>query len=197
VLHNARAPVRGPAALAARSTLDGAVLAEWRAEVELQPGERRVVLEADLSPFDPRTTLLVAAFAGTQTTRLLAEPRDAQLAAPELAARREGAHLVVRASAPVIDLFLWDVGGGLSLAENFVTLPAAGELALPASGTLRGALRAPRGAARRLTRRRARQPTAALAATSCGRLGAPGAAGVAGSASTAPRRRQPAASRTH
>jgi beta-mannosidase len=155
VLHDALAPVRGPAALTAHSTLDGCVLGTWEAEVELAPGERRLAIEADLSGLDPPTTLLAATFAGTRTWRLLAEPKEARLAVPELGARLEQDHLVVRTSAPVVDLFLWDTGGGLALGENFVTLPAAGEVVLPASGTLRGELSARSLAGRHPVRTRA------------------------------------------
>jgi beta-mannosidase len=142
VLQNAGAPVRGPAVLTARSTLDGGVLGAWEAEVELAPGEKRLALEADLSALDPRTTLVVAAFAGTRTWRLLAEPKDARLPQPVLTARLDDGRLWLRTSAPVVDLFLWDAGGGLVLEENYLTLPTAGEVAVPVSGTLRGELRA-------------------------------------------------------
>ncbi len=141
-LDNASAPVGGTARLEARGTLDGAVLAAWEEEVELAPGERRMVFEVEAGAFEPTTTLVVATFAGTRTFRLLVEPKDARLAAATISARLAGDRLLLRTDAPVVDLFLFDAGGGLSLLENWLTLPEATEVALPASGTLRGTLTA-------------------------------------------------------
>ncbi len=141
-LDNAPAPVRGPARLEARSTQYGAVMAAWEEEVEITPGERRMVLEVETGVFDPATTIVFATFAGTRTFRLLAEPKDARLPAAAISARLAGDRLLLRTDAPVVDLFLFDDGGGLALLENWLTLPEAGEAALPASGTLRGTLTA-------------------------------------------------------
>jgi beta-mannosidase len=140
LLQNADQPVRGQARLEARSLLSGAVLGALEAEVELAPGELRLALEADVSAFDPATTIVLATFAGTRTFRLLAEPKDAILPAAVLTARLAGDRLVLRTDAPVVDLLLWDAGGGLALGENWLTLPEAGEVELPASGLLRGRL---------------------------------------------------------
>ena len=130
------------ARLEARATLDGAVLAAWEEEVTLAPGERRLVFEVEAGALDAATTLVVATFAGTRTFRLLAEPKDARLAAATISARLAGDRLLLRTDAPVVDLFLFDAGGGLSLLDNWLTLPEASEVALPASGTLRGTLTA-------------------------------------------------------
>lgn len=140
VLDNARGPVKGTAILEARSTRSGRVRKEWQAEVELAPGERRPVLTAEVGAFDPTTTVVVASFAGSRTFRLLAEPKDTQLADATLVVRVAGDRLVVRPSAPVVDLFLWDAGGGLAFGENFLTLAGPGELEVPITGTAQGEL---------------------------------------------------------
>ena len=140
VLDNARAPVRGTALLEARSTRSGRVRKEWKAEVDLAPGERRRVLSAEVGALDGATTMLVASFAGTRTVRLLAEPKQTQLADATLVVRGVGDRLVIRAEAPVVDLFLWDAGGGLELGDNFLTLVAPGEVQVPVSGTAQGEL---------------------------------------------------------
>ncbi len=140
VLDNARAPVRGSATLEARSTRTGAVRRQWSVEVELAPGERRPVLAAEVGALDPTSTVLVASFAGTRTFRLLAEPRETQLEDAELVVRVAGDRLLVRPSAPVVDLFLWDEGGGLALRDNFLTLAGQEELEIPIAGSARGEL---------------------------------------------------------
>jgi beta-mannosidase len=139
ILDNAREPVRGTALLEARSTRDGAVRGSWQVEIEIAPGERRPVLSADVSGFDAETTILFASFAGSRTFRLLAEAKASRLTDAILVVRVAGDRLVVRASAPVVDLFLWDAGGGLTFADNFLTL-ATGEVEVPISGTARGEL---------------------------------------------------------
>jgi beta-mannosidase len=139
-LDNALEPVRGTARLEARSTLDGTILASWEAEVALEPGDRQVVFEVEAGALEPATTIVFASFLGTRTFRLVAEPKDARLPEATIAARREGERLIVRTDAPVVDLFLWDSGGGLAPGENWLTLPEAGEVALPATGALRGTL---------------------------------------------------------
>jgi beta-mannosidase len=140
ILDNAERPVRGTALLEMRSTLDGSVRGSFRAELELAPGQRRAVLSADVSGLDPATTIVVGSFAGSRTFRLLAEPKETSLADAKVAARVGRSRLVVRVDAPVVDLFLWDAAGGFSLAQNYLTLPAAGEIALPLAGSLRGEL---------------------------------------------------------
>jgi beta-mannosidase len=140
VLDNARQPIRGTATLEARSTRTGRVRKEWRAEVELEPGERRPVLAAEVGALDPSTTILIATFAGSRTFRLLAEPKETQLVDAALVVRVAGDRLVVRPTAPVVDLFLWDAGGGLTLRDNFRTLATTDELEIPITGTAQGEL---------------------------------------------------------
>jgi beta-mannosidase len=137
VLDNAREAIRGEAVLEAHSLLDGRSLARLTANVTLAPGERREVLDADISGFPRDETLLTVSFAGTQSFRLLGEPKDARLSTPRLVASLVPGGLAVESDVPVVDLFVWDRDGKLELADNFVTLPAGGRVVLRASGSPR------------------------------------------------------------
>jgi beta-mannosidase len=134
VLDNAREAFHGDAVLEAHSLLDGKSVGRFAASVELAPGERRQVLDVDVSAFARNETILCVSFAGTQTFRLLGEPKDARLAEPRLTASVVSGGLAVESDVPVVDLFVWDRDGGLELADNFVTLPAAGRALLRTRG---------------------------------------------------------------
>ena len=134
VLDNADAPCRGPAVLEARSLTDGHVLAREQTHVELAPGERRVALELDVHAYPARDTSVTAAFAGTTTFRLLSEPKDARLATPRLSATRDPRGIVVRSDVPVVDLFVSEPVPAARFLDNFVTLPAGGEVLLRTQG---------------------------------------------------------------
>jgi len=118
------------ASLEARSLLDGRVLAHASARVELSPGERRVLLELDVSSFEPTETLVSATFAGTTTFRLLSEPKHARLVTPRLVASLEPGGVVITTDQPIVDLHVWDPTGTATLSDDFVTLPAAGQVRL-------------------------------------------------------------------
>jgi beta-mannosidase len=135
VLDNAREPFRGEAVLEAHSLVDGKSLARLVANVELAPGERKRVLELDITGFPQDVTLVSASFAGTQTFRLLGEPKNACLSTPRLVASMVPGGVAIQSDVPVVDLFLWDREGSLELADNFVTLPAGGRALLRARGT--------------------------------------------------------------
>jgi len=132
LLDNSHVPVHGEAVLEARRLSDGALLERWAQYVELRPGERRVSIEADLAPFEPRETLLSATFLGAHTFRLLSEPREAKLAAPQLQLSRHLDGVLVETDRPVVDLFVW--AEGLQLLDNFITLPGPGQALLRARG---------------------------------------------------------------
>ena len=132
MLDNAHVPVRGEAVLEARRLSDGALLQRWARHVELRPGERAVSLEAELAPFSPSETLLSATFLGAHTFRLLSEPKEARLAAPQLRLSRHADGVLVETDRPVVDLFVW--GDDLELDDNFITLPGAGQTLLRARG---------------------------------------------------------------
>ena len=134
VLDNARESLRGEAVLEAFSTLDGKSLGRFAASVALAPGERREVLDADVSGFPADEVILAVSFAGTQSFRLLGEPKNAKLKAPRLTASLVAGGLAVESDVPVVDLFVWDRDGSLEFADNFVTLPAGGRALLRASG---------------------------------------------------------------
>jgi beta-mannosidase len=134
VLDNAGTSLRGPAVLELRSLLDGHVLAREETQVELTPGERRVALELDVRGYAAPDTCVTATFAGTKTFRLLSEPKDARLATPRLSAVREPRGVVVRSDAPVVDLFVFEPTPAVRFLDNFVTLPAAGEVLLRTDG---------------------------------------------------------------
>jgi beta-mannosidase len=123
------------ATLEARSLLDGRRLAQAETRVELAPGERRRVLELDLTGLPREETLVSAAFAGTKTFRLLGEPKQARLVTPRLVATLEPGSVVIRSDRPVIDLHVWDPTGAAVFGDDFVTLVEAGEMRLRTTGT--------------------------------------------------------------
>jgi len=122
------------ATLEARSLLDGRCLAHAEARVELVPGERRLVLELELTDLVREETLVTATFAGKKTFRLLSEPKAARLVTPRLVATCEPGSVVIRSDRPVIDLHVWDPTGAAAFDDDFVTLPEAGELRLGTTG---------------------------------------------------------------
>jgi beta-mannosidase len=130
VLDNAVEPLTGPATLEARSLLDGRVFARTETDLTLAPGERRVALELDVRACEPSETLVTASFAGTTTFRLLVEPKAARLVTPRLTARPVPGGIALLSDVPVVDLFVWDPAGAARFLDNFVTLPAAGEVVL-------------------------------------------------------------------
>jgi beta-mannosidase len=134
VLDNARDSFRGEAVLEAHSLVDGKSLGRFASPVELAPGERRQILDVDISGMTPDETILGVTFAGTQSFRLLGEPKAARLSTPRLTATFASGRLTVESDVPVVDLFLWDRDGGLFFDDNFVTLPAGGRAVLRASG---------------------------------------------------------------
>jgi beta-mannosidase len=78
----------------------------------LEAGERKVVLEFDVSGFDPVRTILVTN-STFDPTRLLCEPKDLRLSKPKIRARVKGdGALEVAPDMPVVDLYLWDPTGG-------------------------------------------------------------------------------------
>jgi beta-mannosidase len=135
VLDNARDAFRGEAVLEAHSLLDGKSLGRFSAPVELAPGDRRQVLDVDVSKMAPNETILVVSFAGTQSFRLLGEPKDARLATPRITATLAPGRITIESDVPVVDLYVWDRDGALNLDDNFVTLPAPGRAVLRATGT--------------------------------------------------------------
>jgi beta-mannosidase len=134
VLDNARESFRGEVMLEVHSLLDGKSAGRFAAEVELQPGERKQVLDIDTSGFTPNETILTLSFAGAQTFRLLGEPKDARLTTPRIVASAVPGGIAVETDVPVVDLFLWDREDSLVLSDNFVTLPTGGRTVLRASG---------------------------------------------------------------
>ncbi len=135
LLDNAHTGVQGEAVLEARRLSDGQVLDRWTKNVELRPGDRGVSIEALLDKYVPSDTLLFASFLGTETFRLLAEPKLANLSLPKLRASRHPDGILLESDRPVVDLCIWDPQGGLELLDNFVTLPGPGERVLRARGT--------------------------------------------------------------
>jgi beta-mannosidase len=141
VLDNCRHPISTRATLEARSLEDGRSLGRFDTELTLAPHERRLVLEADFTGFDPATTIVLALLGESMTFRLLGEPKDAKLSRCAIKASFDGATLALECDGPVVDLFVWDEGGKLELFDNFVTLPAGGRVTLRARGET-GTLRA-------------------------------------------------------
>jgi beta-mannosidase len=135
VLDNATARLEAQAVLEARSLLDGRLLGQAEAAVVLAPGERRSVLELELSGFEPRETIVTARLGSSTTFRLLSEPKDARFVTPRLSASITGGGVKLRSDVPVVDLFVWDPSGKARFLDNFVTLPAGGEVVLRTDGT--------------------------------------------------------------
>ena len=134
ILDNAREALRGEAVLEAHALVDGKSLGRFTANVTLAPGERKPLLDVDISAFPKDETIVSLSFAGTQTFRLLGEPKNARLGKPRLRVSFVPGGLAVESDVPVVDLFLWDRDGALELADNFVTLPAGGRVVLRATG---------------------------------------------------------------
>ncbi len=118
---------------------DGERLERKAAPVSLQPDQRENCLRLDVSAWAPAHTLVTARlacgrFPGSETFRLLAEPKQAELSLPEIELGTHPRGVEVHCSRPVVDLMLWDPEDGATLRDNFVTLPAGGRRVLEASG---------------------------------------------------------------
>jgi hypothetical protein len=134
LLDNTKAPLPGTAVLEARSLIDGRVLERREATVTLAPEERRQVLELDVRSHVADETLVIATFAGTQSFRLLSEPKTAKLQTPRLTASRAPGTVTLTSDVPVVDLFVWDPAGKTRFHDNFVTLPSGGSVTLRVDG---------------------------------------------------------------
>jgi beta-mannosidase len=134
LLDNSQKPVSGAALLEARSLIDGRLLDRLETNVTLSPGERRQSLSLDVRSLSQDETLVVATFAGTQSFRLLAEPKAAKLQLPRLTAARAPGAVTITSDVPVVDLFVWDPAGRARLLDNFVTLPFGGPVTLRIQG---------------------------------------------------------------
>jgi hypothetical protein len=137
MLDNAHSSVEGDAVVEARNLADGRLLKRWSQFVQRAPGERGVSIDADVSGLSATETLIAATFAGAQTTRLLCEPKDAKLTQPQLFVSPHPEGIVVEVDCPVVDLFVWDARGELSLSDNFITFPTAGRAVLRGRGRAR------------------------------------------------------------
>jgi hypothetical protein len=134
VLDNAHEVFEGKACLQATSLSSGACLQRVEQDVELEPGQRRLVLELDTRALHVEDTLITAEFGGTTTFRLLSEPKAAQLPTTTLRATPMNGAVRIDASGPVVDLFVWDPTDRVQLLDNFVTLPQGGSVVLRANG---------------------------------------------------------------
>jgi beta-mannosidase len=134
MLDNRDGAVSDIARVEARRLADGELLERWSAEVSVRPGERKVVLDLDTSGLSPEDTLLVAHFHGTETTRLLSEPKAARLPEPRLIATKTSEGVVIESDVPVVDLFLWDDQAQVTFSDNFITLPEPGRRLLRTIG---------------------------------------------------------------
>jgi beta-mannosidase len=137
LLDNTPEPLSGTAVLEVRSLIDGRVRGRGEAAVTLAPEERREVLTLDIASHLAEETIVVATFAGTQTFRLLAEPKAAKVQTPRLTATLSRGALTLTSDVPVVDLFLSDPAGKARFLDNFVTLPAGGTTTLRVEGDAR------------------------------------------------------------
>jgi beta-mannosidase len=136
VLDNAGSAISGELEVELRSLSEGRSLQRIQQSIALSPGERRWVLSVDTSAFPARSTLVSARFAGSETYRLLCEPKELELATPRLRVTVAGDELVLESDQPVLDLFLWDEAGDVEFEQNFITLPAAGTRRIAFKGAI-------------------------------------------------------------
>ena len=134
ILDNADVVYRGPARLEAYCLNDGSLLARLESNVDLAPGQRQVILEADVSRFDRRSTIITASLHNSFTFRLMAEPRDALFQSPNIIAHWADNKLRVASDLPVVDLHCWDESSECELLDDFVTLPTRGSVVLRTRG---------------------------------------------------------------
>jgi beta-mannosidase len=134
LLDNAEAPLRATAVLEARSLIDGRVLDRKEAEVTLAPDQRLQALELGVRGYPAEETLVSATFAGTESFRLLSEPKAAKVQTPRLVANRGTGTVAVSSDVPVVDLYVWDPTLETRFLDNFVTLPAGGAVTLRVEG---------------------------------------------------------------
>jgi beta-mannosidase len=134
------AELTGTATLRAISLRDGRSLGHWSSGARVASSERKVLLMADISALPVDETLLCAELGSLTAWCLLAEPKDLQLSPPcPLQASLAGdGSLALRASGPVVDLWLSDESGARPFGQNLITLPGSGVVQLPYSGTGRG-----------------------------------------------------------
>ena len=140
VLDNVAQGRTGKAVLEARSVTTGKLLGRWTAEAAVQPGERRLVIEAALTAFNPAETLLVGRFGEARTVALLAEPKEVRPRAPRLEADVAANSVVLESDVPVIDLFVWDEDDAIAFDDNYVTLHEPGRVTLRTHGGVAGRL---------------------------------------------------------
>ena len=134
VLDNTDEAFDGQARLEAHCLTDGSLIRCWESRVELLPGQRRIVLEVDLAAFDRVSTIISASLKNVTTHCLLAEPREVRLALPSLDAHWSCEVLEIRSDLPVIDLHMWDESANFDLCDDFITLPAGGNVRIHTQG---------------------------------------------------------------
>ncbi|RYG44852.1 hypothetical protein EON79_14005, partial [bacterium] len=108
---------------------NGAVLKEWRGEIDLAPNSRTVALTLDLTGLAVPETILVASAPSTDPVwRLLGEPKNTKFApaADLVASTYEDGLLRVRTEFPIVDLMLTEKGAPTPFIDNFVTMPEPG-----------------------------------------------------------------------
>jgi beta-mannosidase len=110
-------------------------------EANLEPGERKVVLETSVKGLSVPDTLLVGTAGEAFAWHLLDEPKHARFAAPEpiFASLSNDEHtLTISVDQPVVDLMLTDEDDVANFRENFVTLPQGGRTSLAYLGSGEG-----------------------------------------------------------
>jgi beta-mannosidase len=127
-------PREADASLEVFDLRDGSCLQQWRQPVKVGVDGRKLAIERDVSSYPAGTTILRARFAGSETFRLLGEPKDCQLEAPTLSARHVEGGIEIDADSPVVDLLLFDPTGRTKLLDNVITLPQGGRVKLRCRG---------------------------------------------------------------
>jgi beta-mannosidase len=116
------------AELTVRTLAAGASLRTVQEAFELQPGDRRPLLEESLEGLSVPDILIVGGDAAHQTWQLAVEPKAARCAEPEpiLVSTHSDGALRIRTDTPLVDLFLSSNGSTRPFLENFVTVPEPG-----------------------------------------------------------------------
>jgi len=122
-------PVLGYVALEAFSTVTGDMVKDWEpVEISLNPGDRKMVLEANVAGLSNSETLVHASLDQLWNAwRLLGEPKDTRFAKANLTvSTAQDGFLVVEADAPAVDVFFYSEDPALRFQDNFLTFETAG-----------------------------------------------------------------------
>ncbi|HEY5960894.1 MAG TPA: glycoside hydrolase family 2 TIM barrel-domain containing protein, partial [Polyangiaceae bacterium] len=137
ILDNAQRGIAAHCRVEVRSLDHGELLDGLDLQLDLEPGERRVVGSLDVSRCVKHNTVVIADVDGRHGFLLLAEPKELKLAASELTLTRTDCGLRIETTSPVVDLRLSDAFGECEFFDNYFTLGASGAIHLRSRGICR------------------------------------------------------------